>query len=287
MLPSVRFMKLAGGDTTLICTTALSQQPCLKFEDDGGKCRWLADIRGYATMLYELRYRLARSNTPLAVSARNLVRRLRRFSVPAPGIIVRPVLAGLIVLRSIYYVLWRVLVCEPLFKAYCTRYGRNLKTGVFLHWVQGTGEIVVGDDVWIDGKSSFAFASLMSTPPRLEIGDRSIIGHGCEIVVGQRVTIGSDCLIAEQTNIFDSPGHPNDPALRLAKAPPEPEAVRPIAIGNNVWIGKRVTICPGVTIGDNSIIATGAVVMTNVAPNSIVAGNPARKVGELAPIAAP
>jgi len=150
-------------------------------------------------MLYELRYRLARSNAPLAVSARNFVRRLRRFSVPAPGIIVRPILAGLIVLRSIYYVLWRVLVCEPLFKAYCMRYGRKLRTGVFLHWVQGTGEIVVGDDVWIDGKSSFAFASLTSMPPRLEIGDRSIIGHRCEVLVGQRVTIGSDCLIAEQT----------------------------------------------------------------------------------------
>ena len=46
------------------------------------------------------------------------------------------------------------------------------------------------------------------------------------------------------------------------------------------------TICPGVTIGDNSIIATGAVVMTNVAPNSVVADNPVRKVRELAPIPA-
>ena len=44
-------------------------------------------------------------------------------------------------LRSTYYFIVRVFICEPFFKAYCTRYGRNVHTGVFLHWIQGRGEI--------------------------------------------------------------------------------------------------------------------------------------------------
>lgn len=232
-------------------------------------------------MFSALRYTLARSDKPYAVRARAIVRWCRNVSVPAPRILVAPLLVVFVNCRYCYFTALRVLICEPLFKAYCTRYGRNLRTGAFLHWVQGAGELVVGDDVWIDGKSTFSFASLFPEPARIEIGDRTILGHRCDLTAARRITIGSDCLIAAETNIFDSPGHPNDPALRLAKAPPDPQSVKPVTIGNNVWIGTRATICPGVTIGDNSIVATGAVVMTNVAANSVVSGNPARKVLDL------
>jgi acetyltransferase-like isoleucine patch superfamily enzyme len=63
--------------------------------------------------------------------------------------------------------------------------------------------------------------------------------------------------------------------------PAADEDVRPIAIGNNVWIGHRATVFPGVSIGDGSVVAMGAVVMSNVPPNTLVAGNPARQVRSL------
>ena len=56
------------------------------------------------------------------------------------------------------------------------------------------------------------------------------------------------------------------------------EEERPVYIGNDVWIGDRVLILPGVHIGDGSIIAAGAVVTKDVPPYSIVAGVPARKI---------
>jgi acetyltransferase-like isoleucine patch superfamily enzyme len=74
-----------------------------------------------------------------------------------------------------------------------------------------------------------------------------------------------------------------DPAARLAHLPPDPQSIKPVTIGNNVWVGMLAMIFPGVTIGDNSVVSAGAIVMSDVAPNTLVGGNPARKVMSLAP----
>ena len=55
----------------------------------------------------------------------------------------------------------------------------------------------------------------------------------------------------------------------------------PITIGKNVWIGIASTVLPGVTIGDNSIVGANSVVTHDVPPNTIVAGSPARKIGDV------
>jgi acetyltransferase-like isoleucine patch superfamily enzyme len=179
--------------------------------------------------------------------------------------------------RSLYYFLVRVLVCEPFFKSYCAVYGRNLHTGVYLHWIDGRGRIEIGDDVSIDGKSSFSFASRYSDSPTLSIGDHTGIAHGVSITVAKRVTIGAHCRIANGVRIFDSPGHPLDPDARRSGKPADIEDVRPVEIGNNVWIGMNAIIMPGVSIGANSVVAAGAVVMAPVPAGVLVAGNPARQ----------
>ena len=74
---------------------------------------------------------------------------------------------------------------------------------------------------------------------------------------------------------------PVDPEARLKDQAASDAEVRPIAIGDNVWIGGRAVIFPGVTIGEGSIVSACAVVTADVPPYSIVAGNPARRIGAL------
>jgi acetyltransferase-like isoleucine patch superfamily enzyme len=170
----------------------------------------------------------------------------------------------------------RKFFCEPGFKAYCTSFGKGLTTVTHLPWVQGKGRIVVGDDVTINGRITILFAVRYSGAPTLEIGDRSTIGHGSSFVIGKRITIGKGCLIANEVIVFDAPGHPTSPDLRLKGAAAPPEAVKPVTICDNAWIGQRGIIYPGVTIGEGAVVSAGSVVMSDVAPNTIVAGNPAR-----------
>ncbi|PWT78849.1 MAG: hypothetical protein C5B58_14645 [Acidobacteria bacterium] len=214
-----------------------------------------------------------------------LVRHVRRsalnFSISPPRLLLISIVSIFLALRAVYYFVVRVFICEPFFKYYCTEYGRNFHTGVFLHWVQGRGALVVGDNVTIDGKCSFSFAGRYSEQPTLVIGDNSSIGHGCSLTVGDRITVGKHCRIGIGVGIFDAGGHPLSPELRLKGFPANREDVRPVAIEDNVWIGSRAIIMPGVTIGRNSIIAAGSVVMNSIPPNCVAGGNPARQLRAL------
>ena len=225
-----------------------------------------------------LSYILANSERPWAIRLRRVRRFLLSLSVPTPAIVVKPLLWVFLVVRAVWWFFKRVLICEPLFKAYCKRYGRNVHTDIFIHHVRGSGSIIVGDDVTIDGKCSFNFAARFSPYPMLKIGSGTIIGHGCYFAVGRRITIGEGCMLAAAVCVMDSPGHPLDAEMRRQGLPPEQSEVRPVTIGNNVWIGRNVTICPGVHVGDNSIIVTGSMVQHNVPANAVVAGYPARVV---------
>jgi acetyltransferase-like isoleucine patch superfamily enzyme len=224
---------------------------------------------------------LALSDTPLARMARRVYWGVRNLSVPAPRVVVKPLLWIFLAVRSLFYFVKRVFICEPLFKAYCKSYGRNLHTDVYIHWVQGKGDIIIGDDVAVDGKCAFTFTHRFSDRPTIVIGNHTRIHHGCSFTVGKQIMIGDHCLLAGGVRMADSNGHPTDPEARLAGSPPRPEDIRPVTIGSNVWIGTEAVILPGVTIGDGSIVATRAVVRSDVAPYTIVAGNPARQVATL------
>jgi acetyltransferase-like isoleucine patch superfamily enzyme len=137
---------------------------------------------------------------------------------------------------------------------------------------------VIGDDVRINGRIAITFAARYSETPRLDVGDGSSIGHNVSFVVGKHISIGKDCLIANDVIVFDAPGHPSNAPLRRAGAPAGPEAVKPVTISDNVWIGQRGIICPGVTIGEGAVVSAGSVVMADVPPHTIVAGSPARRI---------
>jgi acetyltransferase-like isoleucine patch superfamily enzyme len=229
-------------------------------------------------LLLEFR-RLVMADTPFGRAARRGRRFMYDFTVPAPRVVVRPLLWLFLVLRQTYYFIYRVFICEPLFKAYCARVGKRVRTGPFIQFVQGAGRMEIGDDVAIHGKCSFIFASRYSEEPTLTIGPHSHIGHNCTFTVGRSVTIGEYCQMAPDVVIFDASGHPSNPAARERGEPAPLDSVKPVVIERNVWLGRGAMVFPGVTIGENSVISAHAVVMSSVPANSLVMGNPARRMG--------
>lgn len=107
----------------------------------------------------------------------------------------------------------------------------------------------------------------------VRIGTNVRINYDCIILDCAPITIGDNCTIGPSVHLY-SATHPLDAKHRQG-GDDYYELGRPINIGNNVWIGGRATICPGVIVGDNAIVEAGSVVCKNVAPNTVVAGNPA------------
>lgn len=233
-----------------------------------------------------LRRRIALSDSPLVRALRRCRRAVLDFTLPAPRLIVRPVLAVFLALRTCYYYLFRLFVCEPLFKAYCETYGKGVRTGAHIHWVSGAGKLILGDYVLVEGLCSFSFAARYAENPTLTIGDYTIMTE-CAFTVGREITIGRHCMIASGCRFFDAPGHPTDPESRKAGNPANLEDVRPIRLHDNVWIGTEAMIFPGVTIGEGSVVVARSVVVNDVPAYSMVAGNPARVIQRLPGSGAP
>lgn len=117
----------------------------------------------------------------------------------------------------------------------------------------------------------------------IDIGDDSGLGVDCQIY--GRVTIGRDVMMGPDV-VAMTRNHGFDRVDRPMRHQADAEE-KPIVIGNDVWIGTRAILLPGVVIGDGAIIAAGAVVTSAVPPFAIVGGNPARVIryrGEAKPV---
>jgi len=108
------------------------------------------------------------------------------------------------------------------------------------------------------------------------IGPGTFINSGAVILDVGRVSIGADVQIGPNVQLL-TPTHPLDPELRRGGA----EAAEPIAIGENVWLGGGVIVCPGVTIGQDTVVGAGAVVTRDLPPGVLAVGNPARVIRSL------
>ncbi|WP_233532124.1 acyltransferase [Paenibacillus alkalitolerans] len=109
----------------------------------------------------------------------------------------------------------------------------------------------------------------------LSIGDDVFINAGCGIAATKEIHIGNHVRIGPRTSILDSDYHQLDADVPLDRLH------RPIIIEDNVWIGTRCTILPGVTIGKNSVIAAGSIVNKDIPPNVVAGGVPAKIIREI------
>ena len=105
----------------------------------------------------------------------------------------------------------------------------------------------------------------------ITLGKNVFINHACSFLDLGGITIEDDVLIGPKVNLITE-NHPLNPADRQALL------LNPIVIKRNVWIGAGATILPGVTIGENAVVAAGAVVSKDIPANTVVGGIPAKMI---------
>lgn len=126
-----------------------------------------------------------------------------------------------------------------------------------------------GKSVIIKNKCYFGDGSRLSVGSFSQLGQNSRLNG--TITLGDYIMMGPDVVMMAVTHdVSDT----TKPMIDHSN----PSVENPIIIGNNVWIGTRVIIMPGVNIGENSIIGAGAVVTKSFPPNSIIAGVPAKLI---------
>jgi acetyltransferase-like isoleucine patch superfamily enzyme len=119
-------------------------------------------------------------------------------------------------------------------------------------------------------ESTIVFAPFYTNFGRfIQIGKNVFVNHACTFLDMGGITIEDDVLIGPKVNLITE-NHPLDPANRKALIS------KPVVIKRNAWIGAAATILPGVTIGENSVVAAGAVVTFDVPSNTVVGGVPAK-----------
>jgi len=109
----------------------------------------------------------------------------------------------------------------------------------------------------------------------LIIGAKSVLGQECTISAFQHVSIGRECIIADRVMMIDF-----DHGMVEVERPIREQGIykRDVSIGHNVWIGYGASVLRGVTVGDNAVIGTSAVVTCDVPANAVVGGIPAKLI---------
>jgi len=110
----------------------------------------------------------------------------------------------------------------------------------------------------------------------ITFGENCFLNFNCTFLDCARITIGNNFQCAPNVQLYAA-YHP----VNAVERDKGPELAAPITIGNSVWLGGGVIVCPGVTIGDNTTIGAGSVVTKDIPANVFAAGNPCRVIREL------
>ena len=134
------------------------------------------------------------------------------------------------------------------------------------------GEIFIGDNLKV---RSVQFRVQFGPGPegRLRMGDRVALNQGANIFASTLVDIGDNVQFGDLSAVYDTDFHEVDQGGGVRRAP--------VTIERNVWIGRSALVLPGVSIGESSVVAAGAIVTSSVPAACLVAGAPARVVREI------
>lgn len=171
---------------------------------------------------------------------------------------------------------WRARLRAALWRAQLGRAALGAGVGVAAGarvLLRGGGRLVIGAGTQIDRD-----AQLQVLAGRLEIGPGGHVGPGAILVARHSIVIGRDVLIAEYVTLRDQ-DH------RFGLDPPTARngfVTAPIRLGDNVWLGAKVTVLKGVTIGNNVIVGANSVVSRDLPDNVVAVGAPARVIRRLA-----
>lgn len=149
------------------------------------------------------------------------------------------------------------------------------KRSTILHEILGE----MGEGSFIQGPIAFHYGK------HTKIGRNFFGNFNLTVQDDVEVTIGDNCNFGPNVTIV-TPVHPLRPDERRAMLTASGEKkhlcyAKPVHIGNDCWFGASVTVCPGVTIGDNCVIGAGSVVTRDIPANSFAAGVPCRVIREI------
>jgi maltose O-acetyltransferase len=137
----------------------------------------------------------------------------------------------------------------------------------------GSGEIVINEGVSLNG-TVVPVELITYDSGRIEVGKHTFINYGSSIAARDSVTIGSHCHLGHYVFVMDNNQHD---VIRHNELPPS----KPVIIEDNVWVGSKVVILPGVRIGTRAVIGAGSIVTKDIPPRCVAAGNPARVLRHL------
>ena len=157
------------------------------------------------------------------------------------------------------------------------RFGRRLRTDG-LAFVGPGVKFEIGRDATVDlGRWSWIGhgCKIRAHEGEVRIGAKSVLGQECTISAYQRVSIGRECVIADRVMLIDF-----DHGVVEVERPIREQGIykRDVRLGNNVWVGYGACFLRGVTVGDNTVVGTYAVVNRDVPDNAVVGGVPARLI---------
>lgn len=184
-------------------------------------------------------------------------------------------------------------LCEKIicvvYSGYCSSrfksFGRNAVIKPYMQGLKGEKYISIGDDSYIgEGALLTAWDSFLGQnfTPEINIGRNCGIGANSHITAINKIIIGDNVLTGLNVLITDNAHGASERNLLDVSPNLRPlESKGPVVIEDNVWIGEKASIMPGVSIGKGSIIAANSVVTHDVPPYSVVGGNPAKIIRQM------
>ncbi len=224
--------------------------------------------------------------------AKPLAKKLVYGSALEPSPATRPLLGALFTLdfalREGYELARRALWATPIFLSRCAVHGTDVRVDR-LPYIVGPTRIEVGSNIRISGKIGIKSPGRnpLGKEAVLKLGNGVFIANDCTFVVADRVELGDFVSVGSGCYIADTDGHHNyNPNRPIWEVPATADEVGAVTIEDNVQISRGCLILRGVRIGARSIIGAGSIVRSDIPPDSVVAGNPARVIKKMVPTSA-